>query len=469
MAHFPRYNGPSLMDRICSVENLTLAWRRVRQNIELARRHRSAGVDAVTLRDFEADWVRQMSELAGQLQDGSYRPLPPRHVAIPKRSGGERALAILAVRDRIAQRAVFQVLEPLFDPYFLDCSFGCRPGIGVPEAVARVSRYAEQNLPWVVDADIAEYFDTIDHRHLMALLRQRITEQPVLQLIARWLQAGALSRAADPIGGRGDPPDSPIGRGRQVARQALDWLADRREPLEELPTIARGAELVDWEDMQRDASTFPQFNPAMLWEAATLARPWLRGAQSLLPRLQRIGTHRLLLAGAVATSALLATEVIARRRSVSDRRGTAQGGPLSPLLANIYLHPFDVAMTTEGWRLVRYVDDFVIMCADENEAGRALDAARCHLSGLRLALSPPKTQVVRYADGLAFLGQDLAPRQRGPLLEDGLTTFAEAERALRAAAQQARQRVAVRRHAPVSASPPLLRDYGRRVLSRGPR
>ena len=146
MPIFPRYDGPPLIERVVHVENLTIAWRRVRSNIQVARRGRSAGVDAMTLRDFEADWAIQMSQLADELRTGTYRPLPARQVHIPKASGGERAIAILTVRDRVAQRAVQQVLEPLFDPLFLDCSYGCRPRVGVPGAVERVDRYITQGL-----------------------------------------------------------------------------------------------------------------------------------------------------------------------------------------------------------------------------------------------------------------------------------------------------------------------------------
>lgn len=159
MPLFPRYHGPPLIEQVCTVENLTNAWRRVRSNIQLIRRDRSAGVDQVTLRDFEADWPAQMAQLAAELRDGSYRPLPPRRVMMPKANGGERAIAILAIRDRIAQRAVQQVLTPLFEPLFLDCSYGCRLAVGVPEAVERVARYAEQGLSWVVDSDISAYFE----------------------------------------------------------------------------------------------------------------------------------------------------------------------------------------------------------------------------------------------------------------------------------------------------------------------
>jgi len=84
MPIFPRYDGPPLIDQICSVENLTLAWRRVRSNIQTWRRGRSAGPDAVTLRDFQADWTRQMTQLADKLRNGAYRPLPPRRVVLPR-------------------------------------------------------------------------------------------------------------------------------------------------------------------------------------------------------------------------------------------------------------------------------------------------------------------------------------------------------------------------------------------------
>ncbi|NJN66289.1 MAG: RNA-dependent DNA polymerase, partial [Chloroflexaceae bacterium] len=199
MRMFPRYSGPPLMEQICRVGNLTEAWRKVRSNIRTQRRDRSAGIDEVTLRDFEADWAQQMATLAEELQSGAYRPLPPRHVRIPKSGGSERVIAILAVRDRVAQRAVKQVLEPLFDPLLHDCSFGCRLRVGVPDALAVVTRYADRGLTWVADADIASYFDTIDHRLLMGMIRQRIDEMGVLQLMVRWLEVGTMGVAHGPV------------------------------------------------------------------------------------------------------------------------------------------------------------------------------------------------------------------------------------------------------------------------------
>lgn len=162
MRVFPRYQGPPLLTQICGVENLTAAWRQVRRNIQFERRTWRAGVDNVTIRDFEDDWATQMTCLATELHDGTYRPALARHFTIAKKDGGTRSLALLTVRDRIAQRATQQRLAPVFEPLFLECSYGCRPGVGVPEAVERVRRHAACGSAWAVDADIAAYFDTID-------------------------------------------------------------------------------------------------------------------------------------------------------------------------------------------------------------------------------------------------------------------------------------------------------------------
>ncbi|MCS6883609.1 MAG: reverse transcriptase domain-containing protein [Oscillochloridaceae bacterium] len=434
MPIFPRYAGSALLDQVVSVENLTLAWRRVRGNIQVARRGRSAGVDAVTLRDFEADWATQMRALAEELRSGVYRPLPARRVTIPKASGGERAIAILAIRDRVAQRAVQQVLQPLFEPLFLDCSYGCRLYVGVPEAVARVARYADQGLGWAVDADIANYFDTIDHRILLGLLRQRIDEPAVLRLIGQWLQAGALHSAEDaPLA------PEPVGLARLVRRGG----ALIREAMAEAPPAPPEDDLyaaAAWE--RPDGAAQRQgLDLRGLVAAASLVQPALEGARRLAPHLQRIGRERLLIGGALAAGAVAAGEVALRIRAASSARGAPQGGALSPLLANIYLHPFDLAMTSHGMRLVRFMDDLVIMCASRDEAERALELTRRQLATLHLSLNDHKTRIAAYADGLEFLGQSLAPRRRGPRLGEGLTSFEEAERALRDVSQRAGERI----------------------------
>ncbi len=445
MPILPKYRGPSLLEQATSCENLTLAYRRVRSNIRLDRRGRSAGVDAVTLRDFEHDWSNQMAQLAAELQNGTYRPLPARYVTIPKRDGGQRAIAVLSIRDRVAQRAFQQVLDPIFDPLFLDCSYGCRPYVGVPDALAHVVRYANQGLTWVVDADITSYFDMIDQRILLGLIRQRIDEVPVLRLIAQWLAAGAMSPS---------PSDEvpPAWRLLVLERgwEAMTTLIDKgSQALQSGSPLAASDPYAAalWESSRHGpgngtetwthSSTQPLLDQR-LWSALSLAQPVLAGARRALPLMSQIGSPHLIAAGAVTVGMLAASEIVLRRQP-GGLRGTPQGSALSPLLANIYLHPFDMALTAQGLKLVRFVDDFVIMCPSRQDAERALELTRRQLAVLRLELHAEKTRIVDYHDGLAFLGQALLPRQRGPRMTDGLASFAQAEQVLRDAASHMRR------------------------------
>jgi RNA-directed DNA polymerase len=443
MALFPPYAGPPLIEQICSVENMTTAWRRVRSNIAFYARPRSAGTDAVTVRDFEARWAPYMAQLADELRTGVYRPLPPKRVEIPKPSGGARAIAILAVRDRVAQRAVQQVLQPLFEPYFLDCSYGSRLRIGVEHAVERVGRYAEQGLTWAADADIASFFDTIDQRILLSLVRQRIAEPAVLQLIGLWLRSGSLTideGAALTADGRPHGGSALLARSRAlVERFTGETTSTPMQPPVPDERMIDAASLDAWERGLSLGGYPPRRSglEAAFWSAMTLGRPALDGARKALPHLQRIGLQRALLAGALVAGGVAVSEVVLRMQDGLGR-GTVQGGALSPLLANIYLHPFDVALTSQGLRLVRFVDDFVVMCASEAEATRALSLAGRQLTTLHLALNESKTRIVSYGEGLAFLGTTFAPKRRGPTLAAGLDSFAEAEKLLQQTAAQAR-------------------------------
>jgi RNA-directed DNA polymerase len=462
MKLFPRYHGPPLMEQIVSVSNLTEAWRRVRSNIQVARRGSSAGIDAVTIHDFAADWPNQMALLAEELRNGAYRPLPARRVTIPKARGGERVIAILTVRDRIAQRAVQQVLEPLFDPYLLECSYGCRLQVGVPHALAQVSRAADRGLVWVVDADIASYFDRIDHRLLLGMVRQRIDEVRVLQVLAQWLDA-AVSDGLPGSELQMQPDGSHRhGGGDELPQQVADgwgmWHGSGldtgsggplRRPLH--APHDRDAEFyaaAAWEGGARTGFWHPaQRGPAALlderlWTVMGLAQPVWSGVQRALPYVQRFGGQRVALAAAVvatAAGAAVAGEAWLRQRQ--ERRGTLQGGAISPLLANIYLHPFDLAITSQGWKLVRFMDDFVILCASRDEAEQALAFARRQLATLRLEVNEEKTQLVNYEDGLDFLGQTLVPPRRRSPLAAGMASFAEAEQVIRTTSERVRQRL----------------------------
>ncbi len=176
----------SLMSQIVDEENLYAAWQRIRAN------QGGPGVDAMHLADFEARLPTHLTQLATALQDESYLPLGLRRVTIPKKSGGQRELAIPTVTDRVAQRAFVNVLEPLFEPIFLPCSFGYRPQRSVDDAVERVLAYRTAGLDWVLDADVRDFFSSVDHGMLRQRLQHHISDRSVLRVISLWLEAGAL-------------------------------------------------------------------------------------------------------------------------------------------------------------------------------------------------------------------------------------------------------------------------------------
>jgi group II intron reverse transcriptase/maturase len=178
----------SLYDKLCLSFVLQSAWEQVRQN------EGAAGIDQQTLAQIEASGVPLfLAEIAQALREKTYRPQPVRRVEIPKDGGKTRSLGIPTVRDRVVQAAAKLVLEPIFEADFEGTpSFGFRPGLGPHEALAAVSQNAQQGYRWVVDADIEQFFDTLDHQQLMAALRRRISDGELLRLLYRWLKAGYL-------------------------------------------------------------------------------------------------------------------------------------------------------------------------------------------------------------------------------------------------------------------------------------
>ncbi len=151
----------SLYDKVYAMGNLREAWDRVRKN------KGAGGVDGESIQLFQKDWERNLAELQRLLKEKRYVPPPVRRHYIPKPDGRMRPLGIPTVRDRIVQQAVKNILEPIFEPQFKDCSVGFRPGRSAHDAAARLRAYAEKGYRWVVDADIQGFFDNLDHGLLL--------------------------------------------------------------------------------------------------------------------------------------------------------------------------------------------------------------------------------------------------------------------------------------------------------------
>jgi RNA-directed DNA polymerase len=177
----------SLMDKVYSLRNLLAAYGKVAANAG------AAGVDHVTVQHFGKDVFDHVDRIVEQLRTDTYRPQAIRRTYIPKPGTSEqRPLGIPTVRDRVVQAAVRHVLEPIFEREFADHSYGFRPGRGCKDALRRVDGLLNQGHRYVVDVDFKNYFDTIPHDKLLALLRTRIADGCVVKLVERFLEARIL-------------------------------------------------------------------------------------------------------------------------------------------------------------------------------------------------------------------------------------------------------------------------------------
>jgi RNA-directed DNA polymerase len=180
----------SLIDKVFSRKNLELAWEKVK------KKRGSAGIDEVTIAQFEARQEYYLDLLHRKLRDGTYQPQPVKRVEIPKPDGGVRKLGIPAVLDRVCQQALVQRMEPIFEPTFLDSSFGYRKGRSPHDAMRKVWQELNEGNVWIVDADLRQYFDTIDQEKLIDLIAEEISDGRVLQLVRDMLRAGVMERGS---------------------------------------------------------------------------------------------------------------------------------------------------------------------------------------------------------------------------------------------------------------------------------
>jgi RNA-directed DNA polymerase len=269
-----------LMEEVVEAENARKALGAVQRN------GGAAGIDRMRTDELESHLKAHWDVVREKLLKGSWTPSAVRRVEIPKPDGGVRTLGIPTVMDRFVQQLLLQVLTPIFEKEFSPNSYGFRPGRSAHDAMRAAQSYAQEGYEWVVDIDIAKFFDHVHHDILMSRMGRTIRDKRMLKLIGRYLRRGAM----------------------------IDGVV------------------------------------------------------------------------------------------VANEKGTPQGGPLSPLLANIYLDALDKELEARGHRFSRYADDCNIYVRTETAAKRVME----NISGwigkrLKLKINETKSGVGR-ARTRKFLG-----------------------------------------------------------------
>ena len=227
----------SLVDKVFKRRNLELAWQRVKQN------KGAGGVDGISIAEFEEHLDVHLDQLHEELKTDTYQPMPVRQKLIPKagQPGKFRPLGIPAVYDRVCQQALQNRLEPIFEPIFDDASFGYRPRRSTKDALRKIWNEIEAGAEWIVDADLSNFFGTVDHDKLLALVAKQVSDGRVLRLIRSMLKADCLVDGTPVPVDQGTPQGGVISpilsnvlltpfdremrhRGFRLTRYADDWV-----------------------------------------------------------------------------------------------------------------------------------------------------------------------------------------------------------------------------------------------------
>lgn len=404
-----------MFERIVEVKSLYAAWRKVKAN------RGAAGIDQVSWFGFEENLDANLAELARNLRTLTYQPLPAKFVQLAKANGKTRELGILTIRDRVAQRAVLDAVEPLFESEMAECSYAFRPARNIEMAIQRLIVHRANGNLWTVESDIQNYFAEIDIRILLDDLREKIADAKVLHLIELWLEAGTLRESdaetektwwqitqanlaeiQDVFGETvNDSIDEFVASKLGLSPYENDFLQMNPE-VQDLLEITPEKDIssqIKAEMKDAKAGVKRQALKKML-ESSLLYAVSNRAMLAKILGLKAFGVGGVLLAGG-----LFAPKVYDLAKNYFRiRRGVLQGSPISPLLANIYLDKFDKSLTANGFKLIRYCDDFVISCRTREEAENAWRIAENHLSKRKLAFHPDKTRIIAPPDEFEFLG-----------------------------------------------------------------
>ena len=193
-----------LMEEVLTKENMTKAMKRVEQN------QGAAGIDDMTVGELKSHLKQEWPRIRGELLEGRYKPKPVRRVMIPKAGGGERALGIPTVVDRLIQQAVHQVISPIFEKNFSESSYGYRPKRSAQQAVEAARQYVSEGRRWMVDIDLEKFFDRVNHDTLMARVARKVKDKRMLLLIRRYLQAGIMEDGLTKASVEGTPQGGPL-------------------------------------------------------------------------------------------------------------------------------------------------------------------------------------------------------------------------------------------------------------------
>jgi RNA-directed DNA polymerase len=248
----------SLIDKVYQRKNLEMAWEIVKSN------RGSGGVDGQSLDGFDAQLGQQLDRLQSELKEDVYRPQPVRQVQIPKagKPGEFRTLGIPTIYDRVCQQALLNRLEPIFEPVFDEANFGYRRGRSTKDAMRKVWKAIQSGREWIVDADLKDFFGSVEHEKLLALVARRIADGRVLRLIEAMLKAGSYGKGrlfpterGTPQGGVVSPLLSNIlltpfdqemrRKGYQLTRYADDWVLTCESAAEARAAVAAALRILN--------------------------------------------------------------------------------------------------------------------------------------------------------------------------------------------------------------------------------